>query len=281
MGVRIVTDSTADLPAPVREAFGIEMVPLTVHFGPDSYKDGVDIDAAGFWRILRSSPHHPRTAQPSPGDFLEVYRRLAEQGDEILSIHISGQLSGTIASAQVAAGMLPEARITLLDTRSASAGTGLVVLEAARLAREGRSAAEILPRLQEICSRMHVFFTLDTLEFLQRNGRIGKAQALLGSLLGVKPILQVDREGVVAPLEKVRGKARVLPRTLQLMQERVPPGSRVRMAVLYAEAPDEAARWLEAAREIYQVEAPLVCPIGPIIAAHAGPGTIGFAFYAV
>jgi len=277
--LRIVTDSTADLPAEIREALRIEMVPLTVHFGAESYKDVVEMGSEAFWRKLASSPHHPRTAQPSPGDFLKVYRSLAAQGDEILSIHISGKLSGTIASAQVAAQMLPDAQITLLDTRSASLGLGLVALEAARLAEQGRSASEMLPHLEAICSRMNVLFTLDTLEFLQRNGRIGKARALLGSLLEVKPILHIDPEGVVAPLDKVRGKSRTLPRTLELLQQRVPRGSRVKMAVLHTQAPEQAAEWLAAAREIYQVEEALIAPIGSVIATHVGPGAIGFAFY--
>lgn len=281
MALRIVTDSTADLPAEVREAHGIEMVPLTVHFGAESYQDVVEMDSAAFWQKLNDSPLHPQTAQPSPGDFLEVYRRLASSGDEILSIHISSKLSGTIASAKVAAQMLPDARISLLDTRSVSTGLGLVVLEAARLAQEGRSAAEILPHLEGICDRMHLLFTLDTLEFLRKNGRIGKARALLGGLLGVKPILQVDREGVVAPLEQVRGKSRVLRRTRELLEERVPRGSRVRIAVLHTQAPEEAAAWVEEIREIYQVEQSMICPIGPVIATHAGPGAIGFAFYQV
>lgn len=279
MPLRIVTDSTADLPAEIREALRIEMVPLTVHFGAESYKDVVEMGSEAFWRKLASSPHHPRTAQPSPGDFLKVYRSLAAQGDEILSIHISGKLSGTIASAQVAAQMLPDAQITLLDTRSASLGLGLVALEAARLAEQGRSASEMLPHLEAICSRMNVLFTLDTLEFLQRNGRIGKARALLGSLLEVKPILHIDPEGVVAPLDKVRGKSRTLPRTLELLQQRVPRGSRVKMAVLHTQAPEQAAEWLAAAREIYQVEEALIAPIGSVIATHVGPGAIGFAFY--
>lgn len=279
MPLRIVTDSTADLPAEIREALRIEMVPLTVHFGAESYKDVVEMGSEAFWRKLASSPHHPRTAQPSPGDFLKVYRSLAAQGDEILSIHISGKLSGTIASAQVAAQMLPDAQITLLDTRSASLGLGLVALEAARLAEQGRSASEMLPHLEAICSRMNVLFTLDTLEFLQRNGRIGKARALLGSLLEVKPILHIDPEGVVAPLDKVRGKSRTLPRTLELLQQRVPRGSRVKMAVLHTQAPEQAAEWLAAAREIYQAEEALIAPIGSVIATHVGPGAIGFAFY--
>ncbi len=281
MAVRIVTDSTADLNEALRREHGIEMVPLTVHFGPESFKDGVELDDAGFWAKLESSPHHPSTAQPAPGDFLEVYKRIAEQGDEIISIHLSGKLSGTISSAQVAAQMLPEAKITIVDTRSVSLGLGMIAVQAARMARAGKSAEEIVAWCNGAADRMHIFFTLDTLEFLRRNGRIGRAQALLGGLLGIKPILQVDREGVVAPADKVRGKSKVLSRTLELARERVPAGRKIRIGMLHAQAPEEARRWLEEIKQIYEVEESFIAPIGPVVAAHAGPGTVGFAFYEV
>lgn len=281
MGLRIVTDSTSDLPVELRKEYGIEVVPLTVHFGPESFLDGVELDPSGFWAKLRTSPHHPKTAQPAPGDFLEVYKRIHAEGDEILSIHISGNLSGTMNSAQIAAQMLPEAKITLLDTKSVSLGLGMVAIEAARQARNGRSAADIVPILRQICDRMNILFTLDTLEYLQKNGRIGKAQALLGGLLGIKVILQVDKEGFVAPADKVRGRSKVLSRTLELMQERVPAGRKIKMAVLHTQAPEEARAWLEEARKLYTIEESLIGELGPVVATNAGPGTVGFCFYEV
>lgn len=281
MAVRVVTDSTADLSPEVRKEHGIEMVPLTVHFGPESFKDVVEMDDEAFWAKLKRSPHHPKTAQPAPGDFLEVYRRLHQQGDEIISIHISGKLSGTLSSAHAAKQLLPDARITLVDTKSVSHGIGLIALEAARMARAGKSAAGVASWAAETVDRTNIFFTLDTLEFLQKNGRIGKAQALLGGLLGVKPILQIDREGLVATADKVRGKSKVLPRALELMQERVPAGRRIRCGIVHAQAPAEAIEWLKAISQVYKVEDHMIASIGPVIATNGGPGTLGAAFYEV
>lgn len=281
MGLRIVTDSTADLPVALRKEWDIEMVPLTVHFGPESFRDQVDMMPDEFWVKLKTNPHHPSTAQPAPGDFLEVYRRLHEAGHEILSIHLSGNLSGTINSAQIAAQMLPEAKITTFDTKSVSLGLGLIALEAARMARAGKSVQEVLAWARPVSERMNILFTLDTLEFLRKNGRVGKAQALLGGLLGIKPILQVDKEGVVAPADKVRGKSKILPRSLEIMQERIPAGRTIRAAILHAQVPQEAQEWVTAVRGLYNVEELVVNDIGPIVATNAGPGTVGVVFFEV
>ncbi|MFZ5827994.1 MAG: DegV family protein [Bacillota bacterium] len=281
MGIRIVTDSTSDLSPELRKEYGIEFVPLTVHFGPESFLDVVEMDSAGFWAKLKQSPHHPKTAQPAPGDFLELYKKIHAEGDEILSIHLSANLSGTLNSAQIAAQMLPEAKITLVDTKSVSLGLGQVAIAAARMARQGKTVEEIVPEIQKIYERMNIFFTLDTLEFLQKNGRIGKAQALLGGLLGIKLILQVDKEGLVAPADKVRGKSKVLPRALELAQERVPAGRTVNVAMLHTQAQAEAEAWLAELKKIYKVNESFVAEIGPVVATNAGPGTVGFAFYEV
>lgn len=281
MGIRIVTDSTADLPGELVRELDLEVIPLTVRFGDEAYLDGVTLDSDGFWAKLKESPHHPSTAQPSPGDFLEVYRRIHEAGDEIVSIHVSSKMSGTLNSAEIAARMLPEAGISLVDSRSVSLGLGLVVIGAARMAKEGRSREEIVAWVERTCDKMNILFTLDTLEFLQRNGRIGKAQALLGGLLGLKLILQVDKEGVVAPADKVRGRSRVLARTRELMHERVPPGRRIRLAIVHAQAPEQARAWGEEVRRDYQVEEYLEGQLGATVACHAGPGALGIIFHAV
>lgn len=279
MALRIVTDSTADLPQEIRDELGIEMVPLTVHFGPESFLDVVEMDPQAFWAKLNASPHHPKTAQPAPGDFLKVYERIVKDGDEILSIHISSNLSGTLNSAQIAAKMLPEAKITTIDTKSVSLGLGMLVIEAARMAKAGKPVQEIVGWMNGVIPKLYIFFTLDTLEFLQKNGRIGKAQALLGGLLGVRPILQVDREGFVAPADKVRGKSKVLPRAMELMQEHVPAGRKLWVSILHAQVPDEAALWIEEIKKHYDVEQSWIAPIGPVIATNAGPGTVGVAFF--
>lgn len=281
MAVRIVTDSTSDMNQALLQEYGIERVPLTVHFGEESYRDGVEMDPDRFWAKLQSSPHHPRTAQPAPGDFLTVYQRIHEAGDEILSIHLSSKMSGTMNSAQIAAQMLPEAKITLIDTKTVSLGLGMAVIQAARMAREGMHRESIAAEVRQICARTHIFFTLDTLEFLRKNGRIGKAQALLGSLLGIKPILQVDRDGVVAPADKVRGRSKVLARMMELMQERVPAGRKIRIAALHTHAQPEAEAWLAEVSKLYTVEESFVSEIGSVVSTNVGPGTVGFAFYEV
>ncbi|HEY3364768.1 MAG TPA: DegV family protein [Symbiobacteriaceae bacterium] len=281
MALRIVTDSTADLPSEIRKEYGIEMVPLTVHFGPESFLDVVEMDQEAFWAKLKTSSHHPKTAQPSPGDFLQVYERLHKAGDEILSIHISSNLSGTLNSAQIAAKMLPDAKITTVDTKSVSLGIGMMVIQAARMAKAGKPAAEIVNWIGEVASRAYIIFTLDTLEFLHKNGRVGKAQAFLGGLLGVKPILEIDRDGFVAPADKVRGKSKVRPRALELMQERIPAGRKIWMSILHAQVPEEAAAWVEEVKKIYQVEEYWIASIGPVIATNGGPGTLGVAFFEV
>lgn len=274
--VCIVTDSTADIPAATRRELGIEMVPLNVHFGDEVLRDQVDIDTDQFWTKLHQSPVHPRTSQPAPGDFLAVYQRAASAGRPVVSVHISSLLSGTFNSAQVAAGMAAGAQVELVDTRSASLGVGLVALAAARMAEQGASAAEVAAAARTLAANTHIFFGVDTLEFLAKNGRIGKAQALLGGLLNIKPILKIE-DGLVAAADKVRGKSKVLPRVLELLAERVPPGRRVRVAALHANVPADASAWLAAVREHYDVVETILGPIGPVIAVHVGPGTVGVA----
>jgi DegV family protein with EDD domain len=281
MALRIVTDSTSDLSPELRTEYGIEMVPLTVHFGPESYLDVVEMDSDAFWAKIKTTSHHPKTAQPAPGDFLKAYQPIVDAGDEILSIHVSGNLSGTISSASVAASMMPTGKVTLVDSRSASVGLGLMALEASRMAQDGKSAAEIAAYLNQLKERVSVFFTVDSLEFLQKNGRVGKAQALIGGLLGIKLILQIDREGVVAPADKVRGRSKLLPRVLELAAERVPFGRRVKVAVIHTKDEPEALRWLEVLKEKYEVVESHVMTLGAVVATNAGPGAVGFAIYEV
>lgn len=279
--VAVVTDSTADLPAELRQALGIRVVPLNVHFGDEVFKDGVEMTPEGFWEKLRQSPHHPRTSQPAPGDFLTVYRELEAAGHPICSIHISAEMSGTLQSAQVAAEMLGSpGGIEVVDSRSVSMGLGLVVLAAARAAQRGASLPEVAAEARAVAGRLQILFGVDTLEFLQRNGRIGRAQALVGGLLNIKPVLQVE-DGVVAAADKVRGRSRVLPRCLEIMAERIPPGRKVAAAVLYTTDPGEGKAWLEAFQKQYQMVERYLVPLGPVVACHAGPGTVGIAMYEV
>lgn len=255
------------------------MVPLTVHFGEEQYKDALEMGGDEFYRRLPNTQHHPRTSQPSPADFASCYERVAAGGASIVSVHLSSKLSGTYQSAILAKSMLPDLDVEVVDSKSASLGSGLMALHAARLAERGASKTAILAELAGISSRMHLIFTVDTLEYLKRNGRIGAAQHLLGTLLNMKPVLGLDREGAVAALDRVRGRSRVIPRLLELMGERVKPGTSINCAVMHAEALPSAQELMDGVRQQYRVEHGLTGNLGAVIGTHVGPGAVGIAFY--
>lgn len=274
--VAVVTDSTADLPRELVERYGIRVVPLTVHFGPEEYKDYVEIGPDEFFRKLPTSPHLPRTSQPSPADFAAVYEEVGRQADAIVSVHISADLSGTYQSAMMAKGMHPELDIEVVDARSASLGTGLAVLAAARAAEAGGDRAAVAEAAREVAAKLQVFFAVDTLEYLEKNGRIGKAQALLGGLLKIKPILTLDN-GVVAPFDRVRGHSKAMARLVEVAGERLGHARGVRVAVLHGNAPEAAAELEAGLRGALAVSECLIGQVGPVIAAHTGPGVVGWA----
>lgn len=279
-GVRIVTDSTADLPPALAAEHGVSVVPLRVIFGSESLRDGVDIGGARFYERLRTDPNPARTSQPSPGEFAEVYRRLGQDGSAIVSVHISSKLSGTFQSAEIARDACRGQEIHTVDTRSASLGIGLAVLAAARAARAGAAPAEVAATARRVAEKMTVVFTVETLEFLARNGRIGKAQALLGSLLSIKPVLSLE-DGIVAPIDRVRGRSRAIERMLEVLWQRVPPGAGVRGAVMYAgaEAEADAAAIAARLRGAYPGVDLVTGELGATIGTHAGPGTVGVCAY--
>lgn len=272
--VQVVTDSGADLTPEMREQHGIHVVPLTIHFGAQEFRDGVDLSPDAFYERLTQAQGDllPRTTQPSPADFERVYRPLVEAGHAVVSIHLSSQLSGTYQSAALAAKEVG-GQIHVIDSRSASLGVGLLALQAARLASAGHDGLVVKGAVEALVAHTHVFFSVDTLEFLQRNGRIGRAQAFVGSLLNVKPILSLV-EGVVHPVERVRSRGRAVARLVSLAEEAA-RNRAVRVAVVHGNDPEGAARLAEQVRERLQVEELLVAPLGPTIGTHAGPGTFG------
>lgn len=270
--IRIVTDSTADLPAEWRER--VHVVPLSIHFGEkETYRDGVDLDADGFYDKLTRSGVLPHTSQPSPHDFEEAYRKLdAEGAQTILSYHISSKLSGTYRSAVLGAGAVDGPRIEAVDTGLASVGTGLLAMEAFQLAEQGASADEILAVTAELQEKIRVFFLVETLEYLAKNGRIGRAQALAGGLLQVKPILTLE-DGVVTPLEKARGRAKALRRLIERSSEAL-QGEGAKGFIVQARALAQAEELQAQIAEAAGVELPIV-PLGPTVGAHVGPGALG------
>jgi DegV family protein with EDD domain len=274
-GVAIVTDSAADLLPAAATAAGITVVPLAVTFGQESFRDGVELSTEAFWgRMLAPSAPFPTTAAASPGDFKDAYeQRLAEGADAVVCIAISGKLSGTVKSAQIARDMLPGREIHVIDSQTASMGQGLLSLLAAELAAEGRSAAEIVASVEARIPDVDLYVALDTLEYLRRGGRLTPARAAILSFLSVKPIITV-RDGVVAMAERVRTRSKARARVLELLTER--PAERV--AILYTPGADHATfRDDVIARLVGGIEPAHVSvqPVGPTVGSHIGPGCLG------
>jgi DegV family protein with EDD domain len=256
------------------------MVPLNVHFGDELYKDQVNLSAAEFYQKLRASKILPRTSQPSPGEFMKVYQDLAEEAETIISIHLSAKLSGTYQSAKVAAASLPEMDIVVLDGQSASVGTAVQALAAAEVASRGGTKEEALAAAENAKSKEGVYFVVDTLEYLQRNGRIGKAQAFLGTMLNVKPLLTLI-DGIVCPLERVRGKRRAINKLFEIMEQdltaRQQAGAkwqRLMVAISHADSLEEAKQVAGEIQERFENVELIIENIGPVIGTHVGPGTV-------
>ncbi len=273
MGVKIVTDSTSDLPKDLAEALGITVVPLNVHFGDDVFVDGVTISPDQFLTRLAKSKTIPRSSQPAPGVFKEVYERLAADGSTIISIHISKDLSGTLQSAQMAAEMLPNIDITVVDSRSATMGLGLLAQVAGEAAQRGATKDEVLDLINKQISEIGVIILVDTLEYLEKNGRIGKAASLLGSLLAVKVLITVD--GVVHPAGKERGRSKAVKSLVNYAMEKV--GQKpIRLAVAHVAAREEAERIAEQLKAKLNIVGEVIfSDMGPVIATHTGPKTVG------
>lgn len=272
--IKIVTDSTADLTREQVERSGLTVVPLNVHFGDEVYKDGITIKPAEFYRKLKTTSIMPRTSQPSAGEFMEVYRKLAGEAEAIISVHISGQLSGTLNSAETARGLV-DVEVVTFDTRLCSQAAARCALLAAREAAAGKSKADILAMLEKARASALLVFCADTLEYLQKNGRIGRAQAVLGTVLQVKPVLTMDKEGHVASLDKVRGRSKVLPRMLAAAEQTFGSGSEVDVSIIHSEARDQGEEMLSLMRKSFRLRDSVIADIGPVVGAHVGPGAIG------
>ncbi|GAB6929753.1 DegV family protein [Paenibacillus sp. JCM 10914] len=273
----IVTDSTADIPADLVKQHNIHIVPLRLMFGEETYLDGVEIAPGEFYKKLVQSTQLPTTSQPSPADFVAVYESILEQypGCSIVSLHISSSMSGTYQSALIATSMIEgDADITVWDSKSASYGFGLLVVEAAKLAQEGATASDIVASLEEIRSKRRLYFLVDTLEFLQKGGRIGKASAVLGTLLNIKPILSIDDEGVIFPVEKVRGRKKATAKIIELLARDLSGVTHVKVAVGHTADPAQVEEILQQLSTVFQVEETTLSEIGPVVGSHVGPGTI-------
>jgi DegV family protein with EDD domain len=275
--VKIVTDSTADIPKSLAEELNIMVVPLKVIFSEkESYEDGVTLNSDEFYEKLSIAEAIPTTSQPTPFQFEEVYRELIKKGEsDIISIHISSKLSGTYQAATIAKGTLEDdINLHVINSKQASYGIGLIVVELANLAKQGKTLEECLSRLDELLAETKIFFLVDTLEYLQKNGRIGRASALLGSLLKIKPILSLNEDGEVYPFEKVRGQKKAVNRIIELMKEEY-GGGPIHVGVSHAVNEALANELLERTTRELDVKSEVLSTIGSVVGTHVGPGAVG------
>jgi len=277
MPVKIVTDSGADLPEELAKELGISVVPVYVRFGEEVYRDRVTISEDEFYERLTHDPVHPNTTQPGPQDFLEVYQKLSSDADGIVSIHISGKLSGTYNSALMARDMMEGGcPIEVVDSETLSMSVGLIAIAAAEMAKAGESMEKIVEGVKQAIPKTYLFFLLDTLEYLRRGGRIGKAKALLGSVLNVKPMLTV-KDGVLVPAGQVRTRAKGIDKLFEFVKEATDIQD---LAVVYNTTPDEAQALAERLGSIFDSEKIRIARVGPGLGVHGGPGAMLVSFRA-
>ncbi len=274
MAVTIVTDTCHYLGRDLLQRLGIREVSLYVHWQDETQRESEIGDLDAYYERLGHAATLPSTSQPSIGDFLEVYEPLLDAGQDIVSIHLAGGMSGTVRSAEQARERLGDRaeRVRVLDSASACGGQGLVVLAAAAAARDGADAQAVLARAQRARAELKLWFAIDTLEYLRRGGRIAGAQAWLGSALRIKPILTVESE--ITPVERVRTSRRAFERMVELLRTCQEDGADGWM-VQHIQAPENAARLVEQGREIFGCEPVVVAEIGPVIGTHVGPGLLG------
>ena len=276
--IAIITDSTAYLPQDVIEKYDIKVAPLTVIFGEESFRDGVDLSPTEFYTRLQNSEVMPTTSQVTIGVFNEMFEQLHQEGHQILVVTISGELSGTVESARQAAQLLPEAQIEVVDSLTTTIGVGLIVLAAAGVAATGGSLAECKQAAEQARDRTNLAFAVDTLEFLHRGGRIGGAKRWMGTMLNIKPILTIA-DGKVAPLEQVRTRKKSIRRLVDILAAEVAGKSKLILAVAHANTPEDAQSLLSIAEGRLQPHSSMITELSPVIGTHVGPGTVALAYY--
>lgn len=275
MTIKIVTDSTADLPEELVKELGITVVPVYVRFGDKVYRDRVDISEDEFYERLTHDPVHPNTTQPTPQDFVDVYQKLSQEADGIISIHISAKLSGTCNSALMARETVgKECPIEVVDSETLSMALGLVVIAAATAAKAGESMDKIVEAAKQAMPKIRLLFLLDTLEYLKKGGRIGKAKALLGSILSVKPMLAV-KDGELVPAGQARTRAKGMDKLVEFVQS---AANIQDLAVVYNTTPDEAQTLAERIGSVFDKEKIRMARVGPALGVHGGPGAMIVAF---
>ncbi|MED1439347.1 DegV family protein [Aeribacillus composti] len=275
--VRIVTDSTADLDKNILEEYNIEVVPLTYTLNGVSYTDGIDFEPAEFIEKMMESAEIPKSSQPSPIHFKEVYDRLHAEGFQVLSIHMSGKLSGTVRAAQQGAS-LTGGEVTVIDSNYISSALGFQVIEAAKMAKKGAMLDKIISHIEQVRKNTFLYVSVDTLEHLQKGGRIGKGKALLGSLLNIKPIASLQ-DGIFTPITKVRSHSQVVKFFMKQLIQDIKDRDLLRIGVAHANALDLALRLKEELLKITTADKIDICTTTPIISIHTGKGALGVSYY--
>ncbi|WP_366921935.1 DegV family protein [Metallumcola ferriviriculae] len=277
--VKIITDSTAYLTKEQLAAYDITMVPLAVNLGNENFKEGEKYTNHQFFDKLRESKElFPTTSQPAAGEFKEAYETLSKEAESVVAILISSGISGTVQAAQTGAGLAEGTDVTVIDSYSTAGGLAFMVLEAASMAREGKGKEEIITTVEHMRDTLSTLFMVDTFEYLKRGGRIGGAQALVGTLLKIKPILYI--RGKIDVFQKVRTRQKALGRVVEELDEflKTCDINKARVAVLLVDCQDEAVKFGEQIKAKYPHLEFEYADIGPVVGSHVGPGTMGLAF---
>ena len=273
MSVKIVTDSTSDLPRDVAEQYGISVIPQKVIFGTEELRDGVDINGDEFYRRVSVSPVLPTTSQASPGEFRELYESISDGADGIVSVHVSAALSGTYNSARAGSEEADiDCAVEVVDSKQAGMGTGFIAIAAARVAMDGGNLEHVVEAAENAVSRCETYVLLDTLEYLQKGGRIGKARAMVATLLSIKPMI-ILREGIVDELGKERTHRKGVARLRRVTEDFSPLDD---LCINYTTTPDEARAFAEQLEGLLpEGKQPLLAQIGPAIGTYTGPAALG------
>lgn len=276
--VRIVADTTCGLPSQMLAERGIPLIPQIVVFGDETYHDDTELDTAAFLKKLKASASLPKTSAPEPTRYHPIFRQAAQDGDSVIVVAPTGKASGTVRSAQTAAQDFPDADVHIVDTQTISCNLGSLVLLADDMARAGKSADEIVAKLNDMVPRGRLYFLVDTLEYLAKGGRIGGAKKLLAELLEIKPILQV-RNGQVEPFEQQRTKKRALARLIEVAVEQCKGGAESHLCILQVHAEAEAQALVAELKSRIPVEDIPIYELPPAIVVHSGPGALGVGFF--
>ncbi len=277
VGIQIITDNCCDLPPELLERYNVVVVPLRVRFGDEEILPE-NFDNAVFYDRLKKSPQLPSTSQPMPGDFLVQYQKAIEQNQQIISIHLSSGISGTVQSANIAAKMLTGEHIHIIDSRKASVGQGLMVLEAARMAQSGEEVSTIIDRLNEMQNRLRCIFVVGNLDILIKGGRLSRAKGLLASALDIKPVLHMNIEGKIVPFSKARGHRGARNKLIEIMDTLGSDLNKQTVGICHSACPDDAEYLRSIIKERLRIPEVIIGEIGPVIGSHVGAGTFSVFF---